>query len=149
MNKTLSILSVLATVFLHGGDGRAADYDVAVYGATSAGVTTAVQAARMGRSVVLIEPGKHLGGLSSGGLGMTDVGAVHTIGGLSREFYERVYSHYTEPQSWTHQSRGEFVAWLPKIWGIDGPRMDEIKTQFLFEPHAAEPAFDDMVREAG
>ncbi len=86
----------------------------------------------MGRSVVLIEPGKHLGGLSSSGLGMTDNGATHTIGGLAREFYERVYRHYTEPQSWKYGTREEFVAWLPKIGGVDGRRMEELKAQFLF-----------------
>ena len=123
--------------------------EVCVYGGTSAGVMAAVEAARMGRNVVLVEQGKHLGGLSSGGLGMTDVGAVHTIGGLSREFYQRVYQHYTEPQTWTHQQREEFVAWLPKIWGVDGPRMEELKAQFLFEPHVAEGVFNDLAREAG
>jgi hypothetical protein len=123
--------------------------DVVVYGGTSAGVTAAVQAARMGRSVTLIEPGKHLGGLSSSGLGMTDNGSTDTIGGLAREFYERVYRHYTEPPSWKHGTREEFVAWLPKIWGVDGARMEVIKAQFLFEPHAAERVFNDMAREAG
>jgi len=125
------------------------DTDVCVYGGTSAGVTAAVEAARMGRSVVLVEPGRHLGGLSSGGLGMTDVGAVHTIGGLSREFYERVYRYYAEAQAWPYQRREDFVAWLPRIWGVDGPRMEELKAQFLFEPHVAEGVFNDMVREAG
>ncbi|MFP4053659.1 MAG: FAD-dependent oxidoreductase [Phycisphaerae bacterium] len=79
------------------------DYDVVVYGGTSAGVTAAVQAARMGKSVCLIDPGvyvgentdgsaryvSHLGGLSSGGLGKTDVGDKDAIGGLSYEFYRR------------------------------------------------------------
>ena len=123
--------------------------DVVVYGGTSGGVTAAVQAARMGKKVVLIEPGQHLGGLSSGGLGMTDNGATTTIGGLAIEFYERVYRHYTDPKSWKQQTREDFNTWLPKIWGVDGPRMEAIKAQFLFEPHAAECAFNDMVREAG
>jgi hypothetical protein len=38
-------------------------YDVVVYGGTSAGVIAAVQAKRMGRSVVIVCPDKHLGGL--------------------------------------------------------------------------------------
>ena len=112
--------------------------DVFVYGGTSGGVIAAVQAARMGKSVVLIEPGKHLGGMSSGGLGMTDNGSTETIGGLSREFYQRVYRTYTEPASWKHARARTTSAWLPKIWGVDGPRMEEIKAQFIFEPHAAE-----------
>jgi hypothetical protein len=152
MNKFLFI-SGLLTVLAAGStplfSAEIVTADVCVYGGTSAGVTAAVAAARMGRHVTLIEPGHHLGGLSSGGLGMTDVGALHTIGGLSREFYERVYRYYTDSQSWPHQKREEFIAWLPKIWGVDGPRMEELKAQFLFEPHAAEHAFDDMVREAG
>ena len=65
-------------------------YDVVVYGGTSGGVVAAVKAARMGKSVVLIEPSKHLGGLSSGGLGATDIGNKQAIGGMSREFYRRL-----------------------------------------------------------
>ena len=72
--------------------------DVVIYGGTSGGVVAAVQAARMGKNVVLIEPGRHLGGLSSGGLGWTDNGSTETIGGLSREFYQRVYRYYTSPK---------------------------------------------------
>lgn len=123
--------------------------DVVVYGGTSAGVTAAVEAARMGRRVVLIEPGRHLGGMSSSGLGMTDNGSTITIGGLSREFYERVYRFYQDPKNWKQLTREEFLAWMPKTWGIDGPRMEEIKAQFIFEPHAAEQVFNDLAREAG
>src|SRR5688500_10402331 len=68
---------------------RAQDYDVVVYGGTSGGVIAAVQAKMMGKTVVLVGPDKHLGGLSSGGLGYTDTGDKSVIGGLSREFYHR------------------------------------------------------------
>ena len=61
-------------------------HDVLIYGGTSGGVTAAVQTARLGKKVVLIEPGKHLGGLTSGGLGATDIGNKKAIGGLSRDF---------------------------------------------------------------
>src|SRR5437773_2279696 len=50
------------------------EFDIVVYGGTSGGVIAAVQAVVMGKSVVLVEPGKHLGGLTSGGLGATDIG---------------------------------------------------------------------------
>ena len=75
-------------------------YDVVVYGGTSGGIAAAVQTARMGKSVILIEPGKHLGGLTSGGLGATDIGNKAAIGGISREFYRRVGEHYAKPESW-------------------------------------------------
>jgi hypothetical protein len=60
-------------------------FDIVVYGGTSAGVIAAVQAKRMGRTVVLVSPDKHLGGLSSGGLGFTDTGNKAVIGGLARD----------------------------------------------------------------
>src|SRR4051812_44202759 len=74
-------------------------YDVVVYGGTSAAVTAAVQAKRIGKSVVIVSPDTHLGGLSSGGLGFTDTGNKAVIGGLSREFYHRVLLHYDGPQA--------------------------------------------------
>jgi signal peptidase I len=68
-----------------------------IYGDTAAGVIAAVQAKKMGKSVVLVGPDKHLGGLSSGGLGFTDTGNKAVIGGLSRDFYHRVWQHYDQP----------------------------------------------------
>lgn len=69
-------------------------YQVVVYGGTSAGITAAILAARRGHSVILIEPSRHLGGMTTGGLGMTDHGRAQTVGGLSREFYRRIRHHY-------------------------------------------------------
>src|SRR5688500_6501040 len=78
---------------------RSTHADVVVYGGTSGGVIAAVESARLGKKTVLIEPGHRLGGMSSGGLGMTDNGSTETIGGLSREFYQRVYQFYTKPEN--------------------------------------------------
>src|SRR5712671_6203302 len=75
-------------------------YDVVVYGGTSGGVAAAVQTSRMGKSAILIEPGQHLGGLSSGGLGATDIGNKAAIGGISREFYRRVGKVYGQDEAW-------------------------------------------------
>ncbi len=112
-------------------------YDVVVYGGTSGGVAAAVQAARMGRSVVLIEPGRHLGGLTSGGLGMTDSGNRAAIGGLSREFYQRVKAHYDQDSAWRQEKRPDykfFKAGEDALW--------------RFEPHVAEKVLGDLIREA-
>ncbi|HEY4207890.1 MAG TPA: FAD-dependent oxidoreductase, partial [Puia sp.] len=92
-------------------------YDICVYGGTSAGVIAAYTAARMHKTVLLVEPGRHLGGLTSGGLGFTDIGNKYAIKGLSLDFYRRVGQHY-----------GKFEQWI-------------------FEPHVAENIFKQYIRE--
>ena len=72
----------------------AQQYDVCVYGGTSAGVIAAYTAAKLNKKVILVEPGKHLGGLSSGGLGYTDIGNKYVVSGLARDFYRRMGKHY-------------------------------------------------------
>lgn len=142
-------MKLLLTLLFSTGLIFAAETDVCIYGGTCGGVIAAVEAARHGKKVVLIEPTRRLGGMTSGGLGMTDNGSTDTIGGLSREFYQRVYQFYTKPENWKFQKRADYFSWLPKIWGVDGPRMEEIKAAFLFEPRAAKAVFDDMIKEAG
>ncbi len=83
-------------------------FDLVVYGGTSAGVSAAIQASRMGKTVVLIEPGNRIGGLTTGGLGQTDIGNKQAIGGIAREFYENVKKHYRQPESWKWQKREEY-----------------------------------------
>src|SRR5579863_1544200 len=69
-------------------------YDVVIYGGTSAGVIAAAQASKMGKTVVIIEPGKHLGGMTSSGLGWVDVTDYKTIGGLAWNFFNHVWEYY-------------------------------------------------------
>lgn len=114
--------------------------DICIYGGTSGGVTAAVEAARHGKKVVLIESTQRLGGMSSGGLGMTDNGSTATIGGLSLEFYQRIYAFYLKPENWRFQNRADYLAWLPKIWGIDGPRMEAIKPSSSSNPAPLKPS---------
>ena len=73
-------------------------YDLVIYGATSAWVAAAIQGARMGKSVLLIEPTKRIGGLTTGGLGATDIGNKAAIGGISREFYQNTRTYDKHPQ---------------------------------------------------
>jgi hypothetical protein len=115
--------------------------DVVVYGGTSGGIAAAIQAARMGRSAVLIEPGKHLGGLTSGGLGATDIGNKAAIGGIAREFYRRVAAHYGNDSAWVQQTRDQYRK---------QSRRDQTPedTMWTFEPHVAEAIYRDMLREA-
>ncbi len=90
--------------------------DLCVYGGTSAGVTAAVQAAESGLRAVIVNPGAHLGGMSSGGLGATDLGNKAAVGGLSRRFYRRMLEHYAgrNQAQWTfepHVAEALFTRW--------------------------------------
>lgn len=116
-------------------------YDIVVYGGTSGGVMAAVQAARMGRKVALIEPGSHLGGLTSGGLGWVDVGDPQTIGGLAREYFHRVWKHYQQDTAWKWEKKHD----MP---GQHAPLTPGDQTMWIVEPSVAERLFDQMAKEA-
>lgn len=122
---------------------KVVEADVVIYGGTSAGVIAAVEASRSGRSVALVCPERHLGGLTSGGLGWTDTGNKAVIGGLAREFYHRVWKHYQRPDAWKWQSREEYGNRGQGTPAIDGER----RTMWIFEPHVAESIFEELVRE--
>lgn len=91
--------------------------DVCIYGATSAGVSAGVTASRLGKSVVILNPAKAVGGLTTGGLGETDYGRKHVIGGFSGEFYKAVGKHYGKPD------------------------------EFKFEPHVAQAVYDAALKD--
>jgi len=132
---------VLAGSRLHAAE--TVETDVCIYGGTSGGVAAAVQTARLGKSVVIVCPDKHLGGLSGGGLGFTDTGNKAVIGGVAREFYHRVWKHYDQPEAWRWQKREEYGN-----QGQGTPAIDkDQRTMWIFEPHVAERVFEDLVRE--
>src|SRR3990172_4293882 len=112
---------LLTAVFISVAPARAADVDrdVVVYGGTAAGVMAGVAAARHGASAIILEPGRHVGGMVSGGLGHSDVvRQERLIGGLALEFFTRVGKHYGQPVAWQ------------------------------FEPHVAEDVLKAMLKEA-
>jgi hypothetical protein len=104
--------------------------DVLVYGASASGILAAVAAAREGKSVLLLEPGRHVGGMVSGGLGATDTGNRGAIGGYSREFFSRVKDQYA------------------REFGADSEQVLACSDGFKFEPHVATLVFQKMLREA-
>lgn len=125
--------------------GKSATYkaDVIIYGGTSAAVIAAVEVVKSGRTVIIVSPDLHLGGLTSSGLGFTDTGNKATIGGLSREFYHRVWLHYNDPSSWNWEKHEEYGN-----KGQGTPAMDgENRTMWIFEPHVAEKVFEDFIKE--
>lgn len=113
--------------------------DVIVYGGTSGGVIAAVQAGRMGKRVILIEPTRHLGGMTTGGLGATDMGNEKAIGGVSREFYQRVLRHYQNNSAWKYETPEQYAK---------RERYYQADALFGFEPHVAEKIYDQMLAEA-
>ena len=117
--------------------------DVIIYGGTSAAITAAVQVVKMGKSVIVVSPDKHLGGLTAGGLGYTDTGNKAVIGGLSREFYHKVWLHYSKEDAWVWQDRNEYGNRGQGTVAMDG----ENRTMWIFEPSVAEKVFEDFIKE--
>lgn len=103
--KRTSILPALALLLAAGGCTRTLEYDICVYGGTSSGVIAAYSAAMQGKTVVVVEPGHRAGGLSSGGLGQTDIGNKQAVEGLSLDFYRRVGQHYGELEKWIFEPK--------------------------------------------
>lgn len=118
-------------------------YDVVVYGGTSAGIVAGIQAKAMGKSVVVIEPTDREGGLTTGGLGQTDIGNKQVIGGLSREFYERIAKHYQNPGAWHWEKRDEY-----KDSGQTRTAKGEV-TMWTFEPSVALEVYRRWIAETG
>src|SRR5690554_1794940 len=114
-------------------------YDIVIYGGSSAGVAAAIQSSRMGKTVVLIEPSTHVGGLTTGGLGATDIGNKSAIGGISREFYQNLKAYYDDPANWKWQTREEYFS-LNERRSVDGE-----DAMWTFEPTAAKKVYEDMI----
>lgn len=139
--RLFASLAIALMAAVCGAPLRGAEYDVVVYGGTSAAVTAAVEVARMGKSVVIVSPDRRLGGMSSNGLGWTDIGSRDAIGGLSREFYNRVYDHYLDGSAWNLETRQAYI----NRSSLDPDAAREM--MFTFEPKVAESVFNDLVAE--
>ena len=111
-------------------------YDVVIYGGTSAGIAAAIQSSRMGKSVLLIEPSRRIGGLTTGGLGATDIGNKQAIGGISREFYQNIKKYYDTPENWKWQKQEDYRQSRNK---------NEEDAMWTFEPSAALKVYKQMM----
>ncbi|KQZ76776.1 xanthan lyase [Sphingopyxis sp. Root214] len=112
--------------------------DIVIYGCTSGGVVAAIEARRLGRSVLLVCREDYLGGMSANGLGWSDTGNHRAIGGLSLEFYRKVKRYYDDPSVWVHAPRPAQAENF-----VDGDAM------WQFEPKVAERIFEDWAKQAG
>ena len=141
MPSPLPLLPALALTLLglvvSATSGATINRDVVVYGGNSAGVAAAIQTARLGKSVVLVSPTQRLGGLTTNGLSATDSGDKNVIGGLAREFYQRLKKYYDNPAVWTLVDRAKYASYKP-----------DADAMWMFEPHVAEATFEQMLEEA-
>ena len=143
MTKRILLLALFSLLSVFPARAQTKPYDLVIYGGTAAAVTAAVQAKQMGKTVIIVSPDTHLGGLSSGGLGFTDTGDKSVIGGLAREFYHRVYEHYQKPETWQWEKREQFGNKGQGTVALDG----ENRTMWIFEPHLAERVFEELIAE--
>ncbi|MDB6154059.1 MAG: xly [Chthoniobacteraceae bacterium] len=117
MNAAALSLSI-AVAFTISCSAKVIESEICVYGGTAAGVSAACTASRLGKKAVIAEFGRHVGGLTSGGLGWTDIGNKAAIGGFAHDFYKRLGKHYDKAEAW------------------------------YFEPHVAERELRDLLEES-
>lgn len=120
---TIAIAGVMA---LHGEK-----FDIVIVGATPGGIMTAIEAARMGKSSVILERTGHIGGLPANGLGATDIATRGATTGLFSEFTEAIKQHYTD------------------TYGAESQQVKDCSDGFHFEPSVAEKVFGDMIAAEG
>ena len=143
--SAVALSSMVMGSWLHGAE--VIESDICIYGGTASGVAAGVQAARMGKRTVIVEFGSHLGGMSSGGLGATDIGNKAAIGGIAREFYHRIAQHYASDEAWHEETREAYFkqrSGRSTIGELSAPEA----TMWTFEPHVAEDIFFAMLNEA-
>lgn len=132
----LIILCLILNTALLSAQSSRKEYDVVIYGATSAGISAAIQCSRMNKTVLLIEPTNRIGGLTTGGLGATDIGSRDAVGGISREFYRNIKKYYDKSESWTRQEK-ESYSQSRNIEGED--------VMWTFEPSVALKIYKEMM----
>lgn len=136
-----SYFLILFVLLVLEGKGQSSKADIIVYGGTSSGIAAAIQSSRMGKTVILIEPSNRIGGLTTGGLGQTDIGNKQAIGGISRQFYENIKTYYDTPKNWKWQEKEDYR---------DGGQTRTGETEnamWTFEPSAALAVYKSMIGE--
>lgn len=151
-NKLTTAISSISALLLcacaglkENGPEKVYNADIIVYGGTSAAVTAAIQANAEGKSVIIVSPDLQLGAMTTSGLGFTDAGKAGSIGGLSREFYHRIWKAYQDPNAWNWQSRKDWKGFGQGTKAID----DKTETMWVFEPKVGEQVYNCWLAEKG
>lgn len=139
----IAILCSFSALSLGAVEKQSYEGDIVIYGGTSGAVVSAIRAAQSGKKVFLVSPDVNLGAMSSSGLGMTDSGNTAAIGGLSREFYKRVYLEYKNSSNWYAEKRSDFSG---SGQGTKAIREDD-KTMWIFEPRIALAVYKKWLAE--
>lgn len=150
MMKTIKPLILFLTVLLGLNmctNSNEKTFDICVYGESASGVIAAIQASRLGKDVILISKNRHVGGLATSGLTATDMNRNDMVGGIAKEFYQRIYSYYQDSTVWKNQNRDEFFS--KSIKRTYRGKNDDRKMQWVYESNVAEKIMLDMLDEAG
>lgn len=141
--QKLLVIFMAANFIFGPGFGQAGPnkYDVIVYGGNGAAIMAAIAASQSGAHVLLISPDQHIGGVTSSGLGWTDIGNPKAVGGLARTFYHRIFLHYQKPSSWKSADLKQYEKSLYGFYKVKDSLM------WTFEPHVAETIFNQMLQE--
>ena len=122
-------------------DSAPAERDLVIYGSSPAALTAAIEAQRLGRTAVIVCPETRIGGLTTGGLGQTDIGNKSAFGGLALRFYKDVADWYKDPAHWKYEKRSDYIpdGQCAGSFGED--------SMWTFEPSAALAILERWERE--
>jgi len=125
--------------------------DIVIFGGTSGGIAAAVQATRMGKTVAVAEWTQHLGGLTTGGLGATDIGNKGAIGGIARKFYEQIATHYEKREAWKWEQPKASGALHSGQERSQDPLVEKTgrPTKWTFEPSVAMAIYRKWLADSG
>ena len=122
-------------------DSAPAERDLVIYGSSPAALTAAIEAQRLGRTAVIVCPETRIGGLTTGGLGQTDIGNKSAFGGLALQFYRDVADWYKDDSHWKYEKRSAYIP--------DGQCAGSLgeDSMWTFEPSAALAILERWERE--
>ncbi len=138
LSLSVSGMVLFAAFFCRAGDRYSAD--VVIYGSSPAAITAGIEAKKLGKSVIVVSPEKRIGGLTTGGLGQTDIGNKSAFGGLALKFYADVAKYYQDPAHWKYEKRSQY-----KPDGQCANTNGEL-TMWTFEPSAALAILEEWVK---
>lgn len=147
LHALLTIIIFHSSVHQSRAENQPIIRQICVYGETPAGITAAIQSSRMGKNVVLISTTKHVGGLATSGLTATDLNNFRILGGVTMDFYRRIYQYYLDSSAWRSEDRSHFFDRSKKR--TYSGKNDSLRIQWVYESGVGERIFKQMLEEAG